>query len=92
MQFVTFERALCPICCRIPERTPAPVFPISLSGLWEGIISRNPKRARLSHLLPAVHLNLGQPLPPDSASPAVLRDTVIGLREIKDRRTGGESG
>ena len=70
---------------RILERTPVPVIPMSLSGLWEGIFSRNPKRARLPRLFPAVQLNIGQPLAPGDATPAALRETVTRLQDGKGR-------
>jgi 1-acyl-sn-glycerol-3-phosphate acyltransferase len=65
---------------RILERTPVPVIPMSLSGLWESIFSRNPERKRLPRLFPTVHLNIGKPLAPHEATPAALRETVIRMQ------------
>ena len=65
---------------RILERTPVPVIPMALSGLWESIFSRNPARKRLPRLFAAVRLVIGKPLAPREITPAGLRDTVVGLQ------------
>ncbi len=65
---------------RILERTPVPVIPMSLSGLWESVFSRNPKRARLPRLFRTVRLNIGRPLTPEAVSPESLRTVVIDLQ------------
>jgi len=65
---------------RILERTPVPVIPMALSGLWDSIFSRNPARNRLPRLFPKIRLDIGAPLAPDEITPAGLRETVIGLQ------------
>jgi 1-acyl-sn-glycerol-3-phosphate acyltransferase len=66
---------------RILERTPVPVIPLALSGLWRSLFTRN--RARLRHLtklFPKVRLAVGEPVPAASASPERLRAAVLTLR------------
>ena len=64
----------------ILERTPVPVIPMALSGLWKSFVSKNPLRNRLPRLLPKVYLNVGKPIAPEDAAPQTLRDMVIGLK------------
>jgi 1-acyl-sn-glycerol-3-phosphate acyltransferase len=66
---------------KILERSPAPVVPMALSGLWRSLFTRN--RARLRHvtkIFPTLRLRVGEPLPPPSASPERLRAAVLELR------------
>jgi 1-acyl-sn-glycerol-3-phosphate acyltransferase len=66
---------------RILQRTPVPVIPLALSGLWRSLFTRN--RARLRHLtklFPKVRLAVGEPVPAASASPERLRAAVLTLR------------
>ncbi len=65
---------------RILERTPVPVIPMGLSGLWESIFSKNPERQRLPRLFPTVRLNIAKPLAPHEVTPAGLRETVVSLQ------------
>ncbi|MGD8788130.1 MAG: MFS transporter [Burkholderiales bacterium] len=65
---------------RILERTPVPVIPMALSGLWKSTFSKNPARSRLPRLLPAVYLNIGEPVSPQQVTPEELRETVIALQ------------
>jgi 1-acyl-sn-glycerol-3-phosphate acyltransferase len=66
---------------KILERTPVPVIPMALSGLWRSLFTRN--RARLRHitkLFPKVRLAVGDPVAPPRASPEALHATVLALR------------
>ena len=66
---------------KILERTPVPVIPMALSGLWRSLFTRN--RARLRHIakiFPTIRLAVGQPVHPESASPENLRSAVAALR------------
>ena len=66
---------------RILERTPVPVIPMALSGLWDSLFARN--RARLRHIakiFPTIRLAVGQPVPAASATPAQLQAAVTTLR------------
>jgi 1-acyl-sn-glycerol-3-phosphate acyltransferase len=66
---------------KIIERTPVPVIPMALSGLWRSLFTRN--RARLRHvtrLFPKLRLSVGEPVAPARASPDALHAAVLGLR------------
>ena len=66
---------------KILERTPVPVIPMALSGLWRSLFSRN--RAKLRHitkLFPKVRLKVGEPVTPALATPADLHAAVLALR------------
>jgi 1-acyl-sn-glycerol-3-phosphate acyltransferase len=66
---------------KILERTPVPVVPMALSGLWRSLFTRN--RARLRHLtkvFPKIRLSVGEPLAPADASPEALHAAVLTLR------------
>jgi 1-acyl-sn-glycerol-3-phosphate acyltransferase len=66
---------------RILERTPVPVIPMALSGLWRSLFTRN--RARLRHLtriFPTIRLAVGNPVAPDAAAPEALHAAVRSLR------------
>jgi 1-acyl-sn-glycerol-3-phosphate acyltransferase len=65
---------------RILERTPVPVIPMSLSGLWQSIFSRNRSRKQFLKLFPTVYLNVGPALDPSEVGPQHMRDTVIQLQ------------
>jgi 1-acyl-sn-glycerol-3-phosphate acyltransferase len=68
---------------RIVERTPVPVIPMALQGMWGSFSSRKggaaftkfPRRFR-SH----VALNVGLPVAPQAATPALLEEQVRALR------------
>jgi hypothetical protein len=53
---------------------------MALSGLWKSTFSKNPARSRLPRLLPAVYLNIGEPVSPQQVTPEELRETVIALQ------------
>jgi len=62
---------------RILERTPVPVIPMALSGLWRSIFARNRSADRL---FPRVRLVVGEPVTAAQASPEALRARVLELR------------
>ncbi|HXI36177.1 MAG TPA: MFS transporter, partial [Burkholderiales bacterium] len=62
---------------RILERTPVPVIPMALSGLWRSIFARNRSADRL---FPRVRLAVGEPVPAAQATPEALRSRVLDLR------------
>ncbi|HSA90697.1 MAG TPA: MFS transporter [Burkholderiales bacterium] len=66
---------------KILERTPVPVVPMALSGLWRSLFTRN--RARLRHatkLFPKVKLSVGEPVAPERVSLDGLHAAVAALR------------
>lgn len=66
---------------RILEKTPVPVVPMALSGLWQSLFARN--RDKLSHamrLFPKIRLAVGEPLAPQQVSPQGLHASVLELR------------
>ena len=66
---------------KILERTPVPVVPMALSGLWRSLFTRN--RARLRHatkLFPKIRLSVGEPVAPERVSLDGLRAAVAALR------------
>ena len=66
---------------KVLERTPVPVIPMALSGLWRSLFTRN--RARLRHvtkLFPKLRLSVGEPVLPARASPDALHAAVLALR------------
>jgi 1-acyl-sn-glycerol-3-phosphate acyltransferase len=64
---------------RILERTPVPVIPMALSGLWRSIFSRNRDKWKVATLFPAVSLALGPALSPVAVTPEVLHGVVRRL-------------
>ena len=69
---------------RIIGRTPVPVVPMALRGLWGGFFSRMGGRAmsKWSRIAPfrQVSLVAGAPVPPQQAMPAALQHRVAALR------------
>jgi 1-acyl-sn-glycerol-3-phosphate acyltransferase len=66
---------------KILERTPVPVVPMALSGLWRSLFTRN--RARLRHatkLFPKIRLSVGEPVAPERVSLDGLHAAVLALR------------
>jgi 1-acyl-sn-glycerol-3-phosphate acyltransferase len=66
---------------KILERTPVPVIPMALSGLWRSVFTRN--RARMRHitrLFPRIRLAVGEPVAPAAATPQRLHGEVLTLR------------
>jgi len=71
-----------PGIAQIVARTPVPVIPMALSGLWESLFARNP--ARLRHagklLYKRIALAIGDPVMPALATPEHLQSIVLQLR------------
>jgi hypothetical protein len=69
---------------RIVERTPVPVIPLALKGLWGSFFSRRggPAMSRPSQLSPFRHIALqaAAPLAPAMATPEELQDVVLAMR------------
>jgi 1-acyl-sn-glycerol-3-phosphate acyltransferase len=66
---------------KILERTPVPVVPMALSGLWRTLFTRN--RARLWHaaqLFPRIQVSVGEPVPAASVDPKGLQAAVLAMR------------
>src|SRR4029077_14233052 len=53
---------------RILDRTPVPVIPMALSGLWRRIFFRNRHKWKVATLFPDVALNVGNPVDASSAT------------------------
>lgn len=68
---------------QIIQRTPAPVVPMALRGLWGSFFSRRLGKA-MSHFprrfWSRIELAVGEPVPPERATSAVLRERVVELR------------
>jgi hypothetical protein len=69
---------------RIVERTPAPVVPLALRGLWGSFFSRMGGAAMTRPfrrgVLSKIGLIAGAPLPPHAATPEALQAQVLGMR------------
>ena len=66
---------------RILERTPVPVVPMALSGLWQSLFARNRDKLRhLGRLFPKIRLAVGEALEPSSATSDGLYAAVSHLR------------
>lgn len=69
---------------RILDRSPVPVVPMALQGLWHSFFSRKdgPAMTRLERFKPfrKVGLVVGQPMPAETVTPDRLRDTILALR------------
>jgi 1-acyl-sn-glycerol-3-phosphate acyltransferase len=66
---------------RILARTPVPVVPMALSGLWQSLFARNRDKPRhAARLFPKVRLAVGEPVPAPAATPETLRAAVLALR------------
>ena len=67
---------------RILGRTPVPVVPMALSGLWDSLFARRAgrlKRAR-GRLFPRIRLSVGDTVAPAEAKPEALHAAVSALR------------
>jgi 1-acyl-sn-glycerol-3-phosphate acyltransferase len=64
---------------RILDRTPVPVVPMALSGLWRSIFSRNRDKWKVATLFPSVGLVVGSALDPAAATPEALHGVVRSL-------------
>ena len=69
---------------RIVERSPVPVVPLALRGLWGSFFSRKGGRAmsRVANLSPfkKISVTAGDPVRPEHASPEELQQAVLALR------------
>jgi 1-acyl-sn-glycerol-3-phosphate acyltransferase len=68
---------------RIIQRTPAPVVPMALRGLWGSFFSRRYGKAMGAfprRFWSRIELMVGEPTPPEQATSAVLRERVVELR------------
>lgn len=66
---------------KILERTPVPVVPAALSGLWQSLFARN--RGKVWHMtkvFPRIRLAVGELFRPAAVSPDSLRAAVCELR------------
>jgi 1-acyl-sn-glycerol-3-phosphate acyltransferase len=68
---------------RIIRRTPAPVIPMALRGLWGSFFSHRYGKA-MGHLprrfWSKIELLVGEPIPPEQATSTLLRERVMALR------------
>lgn len=69
---------------RILERSPVPVIPMALRGLWRSFFSRKDGSA-MTHLerfkpFRGIGLRVGKVMPAESVSPENLRATIVALR------------
>lgn len=68
---------------RIVQHTSVPVVPMALRGLWGSFFSHNggrPMRHRPRRFWSPVELIIGEPVPPEQATSALLRERVVALR------------
>lgn len=68
---------------RMLERTPVPVIPMALNGLWGSFFSRMGGRAMSrppQRLWSRVELRIGAPVPAPEATARLLREKVAGLQ------------
>ena len=69
---------------RIVARTPAPVIPMALQGLWGSFFSRKDGPAMSKPLrrgmFSKIALSVGAPVPPAAATPEHLQEIVAGMR------------
>ena len=65
---------------RILERTPVPVIPMALQGLWGSFFSKDPNKGFLRRLWSRVTLVAGASIAADEATQKVLRERVMALR------------
>jgi 1-acyl-sn-glycerol-3-phosphate acyltransferase len=66
---------------KILERTPVPVVPLALSGLWASVFARSRGKARRGFaLFRRIRLSIGERIAAREATPEALRATVLALR------------
>jgi len=69
---------------RIIERSPVPVVPLALRGLWHSFFSRKdgPAMTKLDRFKPfrKIALHVGMPIQPDALKGDVLRNEIAALR------------
>jgi 1-acyl-sn-glycerol-3-phosphate acyltransferase len=76
----------------ILDRTPVPVVPMALSGLWRSIFSRNRDKWKVATLFPSVGLMVGPALDPAAVTPEALHGVVRGLAAVEGASTGRATG
>ncbi len=64
----------------ILQRTPVPVIPLALQGLWGSFFSRDPGKGLFRRFWSRVTLVAGDALAGEQAQPALLRERVAELR------------
>jgi hypothetical protein len=68
---------------QIVQRTPAPVVPMALRGMWGSFFSRCYGKA-MAHFprrfWSRIELAVGEPVPPEQATSTLLRERVMALR------------
>ncbi len=84
---ITFSGDIMPFrsgVTRIIERSPVPVVPMALRGLWHSFFSRKdgPAMTKFERFKPfrRIELAVGQAMPPEMATPEHLRETIVTLR------------
>ncbi|MFK8017617.1 MAG: MFS transporter [Gammaproteobacteria bacterium] len=68
---------------KIIERSPVPVVPMALRGLWGSVFSRHPGKlwSRATRgLFSKIELNIGEPIAPEEVDKDDLHDRVAALR------------
>jgi len=69
---------------RIIDRTPVPVIPLALKGLWGSFFSRQDGKAMTKPfrrgLFSRIALEASSPIPPDAVTPDGLQAIVLGMR------------
>lgn len=65
---------------KIIQRTPVPVTPMALQGVWGSFFSRAPNKGFFKRFWSRVNLVVGDPIPPEKVSAASLRREVSELR------------
>lgn len=69
---------------KIIERSPVPVLPMALRGLWGSLLSRDPSnpfaRTFKRGLFSRLELVVGEPIPADQVTPQLLQEQVGALR------------
>lgn len=69
---------------KVLERTPVPVYPVALSGLWGSTLSRNGKtvlqRVQAWRPFRKVRIDLGEPMAPEDVTLEGLQQRVAQLR------------
>ena len=65
---------------RILERTPVPVIPMALQGLWGSFFSRDPHKGFFHRLWSRVTLVAGTPIAAGEVTQKLLRERVMALR------------
>ena len=75
---------------KILDRTPVPVVPLALCGLWQSIFSRSGDKLRhLLKLFPRIGIAVGEPVDPAAVTPEGLHTAVSSLQD--DWKRSGEA-